>query len=174
MRFLMMIMMLFPVSLFAETFDVSKIQSSNVQWLAVGNPGFLKIESKNATLSGQLDLNGGMMSGSLVMKLDEMKTGIKLRDDHTKEKYLETSKYPDAKFVLEPTKMASAFKAKGMLSLHGVDKSVTWDCQAAKGGGSRKISCVSTIVLTDFNIAIPTYLGVTVAKDVKIKVVLVI
>jgi hypothetical protein len=60
------------------------------------------------------------------------------------------------------------------MNWHGVDKNMGWDCQAGKSDGLRKISCVSSIILTDFNVEVPSYLGVTVAKDVKVKVTLVI
>lgn len=174
MRFILAILCFFSMPAFSETFDVARIQSSKVEWVAVGSPGFLKVESKNAGLSGDMTIDDGMIIGHFVMKIDDIRTGIKLRDDHAKEKYLEMKKYPEAKFALNAVKVSSSFEAKGIMSMHGVDKEMTWACQAAKNDGTRKISCVSKIVLTDFNVAIPSYLGVTIAKDVKVKVVLVI
>lgn len=161
-------------SAFSETFDVSKIESSRIEWLAVGNPGFLKIESKNGRLSGEMTIEDGFIAGTFISKLSDMKTGMRLRDSHMHDNYLHSKKYPEAKFTLNAVKVASAFKATGSMYLHNVTKDMDWDCQAAKNDGVRKISCVSKIVLTDFNIDVPSYLGVTVAKDVKVKVVLVI
>jgi polyisoprenoid-binding protein YceI len=164
---------IYPFSSFAETYDLSKIQSS-VEWFAVGNPGFLKIESKSQTLSGNLSISDSNVSGNFSSSLDKISTGIKLRDEHIKDTYLEIKKYPEAKFSLNATNLYPVFKATGTMFLHGVEHGMTWDCQFAKSSEVKKISCLSKIVLTDFNIKIPSYLGVTVAKDVKVKVTMVL
>ena len=54
-------------------------------------------------------------TGHFVVGLDDLKTGIELRDKHMKEKYLETPKWKDAFFDLDawtPTDKASQFGGK--------------------------------------------------------------
>jgi hypothetical protein len=172
--FIAFLMLVFSVSALSETYDLASIQSSKVEWVAVGNPGFLKIESKNGTLTGTMSVEDGTITGSFHTSVKDFKTGIRLRDNHMHDKYLESKKYPEAIFILDPVKVSSTFKGKGTMNFHGVEKNITWDCQAGKADGLRKISCVSAIILTDFNVEVPSYLGVTVAKDVKVKVTLVI
>lgn len=173
-RLLLILTSFLSLNAFAEKIDLSSIQSSSVEWLAVGNPGFLKIESKSQTLSGTMNLENGEAWGTFITDLDKLSTGIKLRDEHVKDNYLEIKKYPEAKFTLNKVKVTTTFEASGIMSLHGVDRDVKWSCQSAKSSEIRKISCVSKISLTDFNMKIPSYLGVTVAKDVKLKVTFVI
>lgn len=172
--FITFFMILFSVSALSETYDLSSIQSSKVEWVAVGNPGFLKIESNNGTLSGAMSVENGIITGKFVTNVRDFKTGIKLRDNHMQDKYLHSRDYPEAVFILNPVKVSSSFKANGKLTFHGQENNITWDCQAGKSDGLRKISCVSAIILTNFNVDVPSYLGVTVAKDVKVKVTLVI
>lgn len=175
MKILMFVFLtLYSVCGFSETYDLASIQSSKVEWVAVGNPGFLKIESKNGTLTGTMSVEDGMITGKFVTSVKDFKTGIKLRDNHMHDKYLHSKEYPEAVFTLNPVKVSSTFKATGNMSFHGHEKTQTWECQAGKSDGLRKISCVSSIILTDFSVEVPSYLGVTVAKDVKVKVTLVI
>jgi len=137
----------------------------SIAFKAVG-PGGLGIEGKGNDVS--LKEQGDSIV--VTVGLGSVKTGIEMRDKHMHEKYLETPKYPNAVFIVEKSKIKSPGEgdADGKLQLHGVTKSVRIHFKAT---GSDKESTVvgsAHVNMKDFNIEVPSYLGVTVKPDVTV------
>jgi polyisoprenoid-binding protein YceI len=150
---------------------------SPVEFLATGKPGFLKINGKEGKLVGQIQLEGTNYKGSFETKLDDFVTGIELRDEHMKETYLETAKYPTAKMLVDmPTKVLALQSGEirtpfqGTLALHGVTKQIKGDADLKLAGKVLTFNASFEIELDDYNIKIPTYMGVKVANTVKVTV----
>lgn len=150
--------------------------SGNVSFDAIGKPSMLKIHGEGKQLRGLLKREGTRLSGEATAKLDDLDTGMKLRNEHMRTKYLEVSKFPDSKFKLEPITFSASegdFKAvpfKGLMTLHGVEKSVSGTADIRVSKVIQSIDANFSVKLSDFGIQIPTFAGVTVAEDVKVKV----
>lgn len=148
--------------------------NTNVEFLAKGSPGFLKIHGTEGRFKGGLTLDGTQISGELTADLNLFKTGIELRDEHMKEKYLETGKFPHATLKVEAQKINPAITDKqqlqGTLTLHGVTKPVTITIEVKKQDAAKyQVQSSFKITLSDYGIDVPKYLGVTVAEDVTIE-----
>jgi polyisoprenoid-binding protein YceI len=176
MKIIIFAILIVSTSAFAA---IQKIQATGgeVDFLAIGKPSFIKIHGTGAPSKGTISLDGEKISSELEFDLDSLNTGISKRDEHMKTKYLETSKYPQAKLELKsvtPLKGWSLQKPdlkdaefEGILTLHG-------QSQPVKGKFSINDKLAADvsfkIKLSDFKVDIPTFAGVTVADDVEINV----
>lgn len=159
------------VALSLPTFGANfKVGAGNVEFTAKGFPTFIKISGKSQKVTGSLMLEEEMASGTFKLPLNTLKTGMDLRDDHMINKYLEAPKYPEATLTLKPFKIESEGTAKGTLKLHNVEKEIEIQYESSQSGDSLKIDTEFDLVLSDFDIAIPSFQGITVAKDIKLKV----
>src|SRR5437868_9273038 len=83
----------------AATIEVSK---GHVEFLAIGKPSAIKIRGKGDRLQSQLQFNKDKtLTGKVVFDLSSLDTGIETRNQHMKEKYLETGKFRDAELTLK-------------------------------------------------------------------------
>lgn len=140
-----------------------KVKSSSVSFTATGNPGFLTIEGHGGKLSGlELSSKDTAIMGEAYVDLRVLTTEMDLRDKHMHEKYLESKKWPKAK--LEFTGINGHFV--GELTLKGVTKKVAG--KYTLEGNSLQSSF--KVNLKDFPIGVPSWLGVTVAEMVEIKI----
>ncbi|MEQ1724260.1 MAG: YceI family protein, partial [Pseudobdellovibrio sp.] len=119
-----------------------------------------------------------MITGDIRFSLKSLKTGIELRDDHMLNKYLQVQQFSEAKLTIKkidiplgwsvtsPVVSQKPFNA--VLNLHGVEKEISGFYNVE----SVNLASIADfeIKLSDFNIEIPSYLGVKVADIVKIKV----
>lgn len=154
-----------------------------VEFLAVGNPGMLKIRGRQTDdpknpLKGSLKFSGGQVTGEATYALDALDTGISMRNRHMKEKYLETSKYPEAKLTLTKLSLpkqvqdgdgrAEGISFEGTLALHGKTNPVKGKASIERKDKDVGMVFEYPITLTDYGIKIPSFMSVTVAKDVNI------
>src|SRR5205085_1875599 len=140
---------LISVALAKTTADFST-GTGSVQFRAIGKPGAIKIQGKGMTPRGKLVLNRSKLNGAITFDLDTLMTGIKLRDEHMKKKYLETDKFPAAsltltKFELSETAFKTGFKKEGIpfegtLNLHGISKPVKGTADLARTGNDAQLS----------------------------------
>ena len=154
--------------------DLSK--HGRVSFLAVGSPSALKIRgelkevSGKSALAGKLTLDGTKLAGTAKCQLDGFDTGIGLRNEHMKTKYLETPKFPEAEVVLDPITLTEGATAPvpftGKLTLHGTTKPFQGTL-TAKG---KAFTFEFPVVLADHGVDIPSYLGIKVTKDVTVTV----
>lgn len=150
--------------------------SGAVTFDAIGRPSALKIHAKGDAPKGQLKVQDGKVTGFVSLKLDSLDTGINMRNEHMKKRYLETDKFPEAKLTITelilpanctaPDFSADKLPFKGMLSLHGVDKAVTGTAKASRDGDDLSIEAHFSIVIEDYAIKLPTFAGITMASEV--------
>jgi polyisoprenoid-binding protein YceI len=116
--------------------------------------------------------------GKLTIKVpvDNLKTGIGLRDRHLK-KDLETDKYPTATLQIERSKLSFpendqevSASATGSFTLHGVTKPLKFTYKALRTGSDYHVQALATVDIRDHGIEPPCYLGVCVDPTVKLKV----
>lgn len=168
---------LMSTSIQAATFEVTPA-SSPVEFLATGKPGFLKIKGQGAQLKGKADIKGGQLTGEFTVNLTPIKTGIELRDEHMKERYLETAKFPEAKLVVDPLKMdestgGSDIPFTGKLTIKGKESPIKGNLSvnfASDGGNAKsaKGTAKFKINIGDYPIGVPSHMGVSVAESVDV------
>ena len=119
------------------------------------------------------------LDGTVAVDLRGIDTGIALRNDHLREKYLEVDKgagYDQAVLsdvVLQGlTADAPAGKGSftGSLMLHGVKKTVTGPVEVRQAGTGWRVRASFPLNLPDYNIDKPRYLGVGVKDTVQVSV----
>jgi len=139
-------------------------------------------DATTSALTGMLTASTARPSGfdgSLAVDLRTIDTGIALRNDHLKEKYLEVDKaagYEQA--VLSDVVLqglnADAPTGKGSftgsLMLHGVKKTVTGPAEIRQAGTGWRVRASFPVNLPDYNIDKPRYLGVGVKDTVQVSV----
>lgn len=139
-------------------------------------------EATSGALSGALTPAAGKplpLAGELALELSTIDTGISLRNQHLREKYLEVGKgQAFDKAVLSEIAVADAagtdFQGKtafsGTLLLHGVRHAVSGTAEIRRAGTATQVDASFPLTLTDFSIVPPEYLGVGVANRVMVKV----
>ncbi len=169
----------------AAEFPLEKMKSE-VRFLALAKPGSLKIqgelkqpEAGKRSLDGKLKLDGTKLAGNATVRLDDFDTGLSLRNRHLRER-LETTKYPETVLTLEPTILPDSFKTseasadkvefKGTLKLHGKETKVVGQLSCTKKKNKHSFDFSFPVKLTSVGIEPPSYLGVSVADEVKISV----
>lgn len=160
--------------------DLAKTTNA-VEFLAVGTPSALKIRGKVADgkLAGNCAVEAAELKCTGTIPLDALDTGIDLRNRHMKEKYLETASHPEATVSVRvaslPEKVRQGEgtyegKFDGTMKLHGVEKPVTGTAKIEASGGKLSGNFDFDFLLSDYGIAIPSYLGITVSKTVNVAV----
>lgn len=137
-------------------------------------------DAKTAALSGSLTSAGRpTLDGSLAVDLRTLDTGISLRNDHLREKYLEVDKGAGYdKAVLSEIELkglnVDAPEGKGSftgaLTLHGVKKMVSGPVEVRKSGPALRVRASFPVNLPDYSIPEPRYLGVGVKNMVQVDV----
>lgn len=136
----------------------------------VSGPAGLKIEGA----TGEIQVADDGTSVTITIPLANLTTGISLRDKHMKDS-LETSKYPTT--VLTVARSSLRFPsggdrvetdAPGMLTLHGQTKPVSIHYDARWDGTAFVTHGKVHLIMTDFGMTVPSYLGVTVKPDVDV------
>lgn len=156
-----------------QKFDVVPAESQ-VTFNAIGKPSALKIVGKAAAgPTGTAWIEGGKLQGEFRFDLKSLETGIAMRDNHMKDKYLEVAKYPEAVLKLDNVPFAPGQKSvefTGKLLLHGVEKDVRGTATVDHSGGNAKVTSDFELKTSEFNIAVPSFAGITVTDSVKVNV----
>jgi YceI-like domain len=137
-----------------------------VSFTALG-PGGLKIVGTTKELSVKDDGS----SVTIVVPLNNLDTGIGLRNKHMREKYLEVDKYPNAELSVSRATLKFADgsgSAPGTMKIHGQSKPVTFNYTAKKSGSSFSVDGSVHLNMKEFGIEVPSYLGVTVKPEVDV------
>jgi hypothetical protein len=115
--------------------------------------------------TGSAQVVGSKVSAkNIIIDLKSMTTGLDLRDDHAKNKYMEVSKYPEA-ILIEAT--GENGKGQGKLKFHGKEGHVTG---TYKIEGGKTLTAEFNIKLSEFGITEISYKGIGVDDSVKIEV----
>jgi len=104
-------------------------------------------------------------ASNIKVNLKTLKTGMELRDDHAKNKYLEVAKYPEAILVSATGKDG---KGSGVLKFHGKENKVEGTYSLI--GGNKLLKAEFKIKLSQYGINEINYKGVGVDDEVKIEV----
>lgn len=149
----------------------------SVHFEATGRPAMVKIKGHGEGPVGKLNLEGKKLNGELTFKMETLNTGIGMRDEHMKEKYLEVAKFPTAVLKIKDMVLPDAWTPqtaglkdqafKGTLTLHGVEKEVSGIVNVNNDMGA---NADFEIKISEFGISIPSYLGITVADTVRVRV----
>lgn len=150
-------------------------------FVAIGNPTAIRIRGTMEKPKGRILADASGLSGAITVAVASFDTGISLRNQHMKEKYLEASKHPEVTFT--PTRIDSldgilkdpAFTGKGLavegrMKIHGVEKPVKGQAAITRKGDSVTGTFQLKLNIRDFEIDVPTFAGVTVANEVEVTV----
>jgi len=136
----------------------------------VAGPAGLNIEGKVPDMSIADD--GATVT--ITVPLENLSTGIALRDKHTKNA-LEVATYPNCTLAVARSALKfpaagadSSGDAPGKMTLHGQTRDVTFHYTAHLDGDTLDVSGTTRINVDDFGVKRPSYLGVTVKPDVDI------
>jgi polyisoprenoid-binding protein YceI len=138
-------------------------------------------EAKTQGLKGTLTLAAAdpvRFTGELELDLTTIDTGIQLRNQHLRENYLEVAKPGFDKAVLSDIRVGEArsetFEGRsgfaGTLKLHGVSKAIGGSAELKREAGGMRVTASFPLLLTDFGIEPPQYMGVGVGNRLSVKV----
>lgn len=136
-------------------------------------------EARTDAVSGQVSLGSeqpGSLDGALSVDLRTLKTGIGMRDRHMRNNYLEVEKAPgfDTATIedIQIEKLDGKTSFNGTLVLHGERKPISGSATIARQGGGYRIEAEFPVKVSEFNIPKPSYLGVGVQDQIRIKIAL--
>jgi predicted outer membrane repeat protein len=125
------------------------------------------------------DLDIDDQGAKIVIKvpLRNLTTGIALRDDHMRNKYLQIGSFPNAELSVDRATIhfpngdgTASGDATGTMAIHGKTKSVSFHYNVARTGGALHVGGTTKLDLRDYSIDVPSYLGVTVKPDIDVEV----
>ena len=153
-----------------------KVSGGTTEFFAIGKPSMLKIHGESSELTGEFTRKDAELTGSFEISLENFKTGMGVRDSHTKEKIFETSKYKKASLKITkltiPGGKNGDYKAvdfSGALNFHGVEKPITGKTDLTVSDTSIKFDSTFEINMTDYQITPPEFMGMTVQDKVKVE-----
>ncbi len=115
--------------------------------------------------TGSATVSGNKVSAkNIVVDLKSMTTGLDLRDDHAKNKYMEVSKYPEAVLV---EAVGENGKGTGKLKFHGKENPISGTFTVQ---GGKMLNATFKIKLSDYGISDISYKGIGVEDEVKVEV----
>lgn len=135
------------------------------------------IDGINKTTTSVLDATSGQIEFAVLVKGFEFKRA--LMQEHFNENYMESDKYPKSVFK---GKIANIDKinfqkdglypvlVKGVLDMHGLKKDVEANGTFKVSGGTVNSNAEFVLLLSDYNITIPSLVKDKISKTVTIKV----
>ncbi|HMJ16229.1 MAG TPA: YceI family protein [Polyangiaceae bacterium] len=156
---------------FAADAKLTRVGAPSIQFLAVG-PAGMKINGTSSELSA--DESEGKLT--VTVPLTNLKTGIGLRDNHLRG-YLNTKQHPNAKLVVERSKLklpedgkTTDGSATGDFTLNGQTKPLKFRYRAKRTGSDFHVQGMADVNIEHYGIEQPCYLGVCVEPTIKLKV----
>lgn len=140
-------------------------------------------EAKTSSVAGTLTRLRGKpaaYTGDVVVDLQMLDTGIGLRNTHLRERYLETGKgegfdravVSDLRLAdVDPDTFEGRTHFTAMLLLHGTRKPIAGQVQLRRSESSRHADVTFPVMLSDYGIAKPQYLGVGVKNEVIVRAI---
>jgi hypothetical protein len=183
MKYFFISLFFFSTTVLSKVIDFDLLKDKTlVVFEAKGSPSILSIKGMKAKGSGQLKITEGLLSGDISVELNDFDTDMDTRNEHMKEKYLETGKsgFNISKLKLISIPINNDFPEKiktienqsieAILTLHGVEKKII--CQMTMNSVSPEEIAGTVnfkIKLTDFGIEIPSFAGITIENEVVVK-----
>lgn len=171
MKFLLGVFALFSTISYGKTYDVVKADGNTIEWVAVGNPGFLKINAEGGYSEGKVTIEGDELSVDVVCKPEFFKTGMELRDDHMKNKYLMVSQFPNSTLKIEKMKFKAGeeFEWTGVLQIKNESKPAKGKAKIIKSDAGYNVESTFIVSMKEYpSIGVPKYLGITMAEDITV------
>lgn len=171
---LTLILILAQTSAFASVSYKFSEKVGKVTFKTKGWPNLVTIKGEGSGIKGELKEVKDKIIGTLQFDLATLKTGIALRDDHMKNKYLQVKDHPTAELTITsldlPKNREGEAQFKGSMKLHGVTKDISGTAELEKEGEKIKVTAEFPVLLKDFKIDVPSYKGITVADKVDVKI----
>lgn len=134
------------------------------------------IKAVNEKLTGVLNANDRSFSFRVPIK-DFEGFNSSLQRVHFNEDYMETELFPNSTFrgkIIEEVDLSVPgdykIRAKGKLSIHGVEIDRIIRCDLTADKNQIKVHAVFTLFIADHNISIPSILNQKIAKEIKVDV----
>jgi len=168
-----------PLFASVAQFDLIK-DKSPVEFEAKGNPSLLSIKGLKGKGGGTLKFNNNSLSGNIIVALNDFDTDLDTRNEHMKEKYLETGKPGFDQAILkidsvilpkdfsEKGNRIDKFPIEGILVLHGKEKKISCLTDLLIQGNDLNGKTNFKIKLSDFGIEIPSFAGITIEDEIVI------
>ena len=164
------LVVLLAAGLGAHAYKVDKSKVVVTCQLTVGG----SFEARAAAVAGEMrSAPGNRLEGRLQVDLRSIETGIALRDRHMKETYLEVAKPGFDRAVLEQIqleRMNGSTPFTGLLTLHGRQRPIAGTAMLQETRDGLRVDAEFPVRLSEFAIAEPTYLGVGVTPEVRVRV----
>jgi polyisoprenoid-binding protein YceI len=136
-------------------------------------------EARTEALTGTVTLAPAarVFDGELAVDLTTLETGISLRNEHLRQKYLEVGHGPEfARAVLseirvgdgDPRAVQGHTRFSGTFLLHGTRRPIAGEATVRREGHTVRVEAGFPVTLPDFGIAKPRYLGVGVKDRVQV------
>jgi polyisoprenoid-binding protein YceI len=145
-------------------------------FVAKGWPSALKIVGTAGAPVGEIKLDKYKIVGSTFeIDLNEFDTKLSLRNEHMKNNYLETQKFPITKLrvselLLDLKKNNESVPFSGTLNLHGVSKPVSGVVETKLTDSDVAVLAKFSIKTSEFDIKQVDYMGIKVAETIDITV----
>jgi len=136
-----------------------------------------KIEAENSSASTVIDFSSGAIEWGVLIQGFKFEKG--LMQDHFNENYMESSKFPKAKFkgFIEDYKKVDfskdgeyKVKVKGDLEIHGVTKPVETEAILMVKKNSLSAKSNFSVLIADYGIKVPKLVEENIADEVDIKI----
>ena len=136
-----------------------------------------KIEAHNSKATSVLDASSGKLEFAVLIKAFQFEKA--LMQEHFNENYMESSKYPKAKFkgqidnmdALKLDKDGSyTVQVSGDMTIHGVSNKLSTPATITVKGGHIQAVTSFDVIVADYNIEIPSVVRDNIAKIVKVDV----
>ena len=136
-----------------------------------------KIEAVTNSATSVFDIESGKIQWAMLVKSFSFEKA--LMEEHFNENYMESTKFPKAKFTGSIDNPGSLNLAKdgkynvtvsGNLEIHGISKPVTSTAEFVAKGGKITANSSIKILVADYGIAIPSLVKDKIAKEIDIKI----
>ncbi len=127
--------------------------------------------SKKATSHLSMDASPATLKGSMEVSMTDLFSDNKKRDEHMQEA-LESASFPKAIFDVKEVvaKGGDAYTLKGVMSLHGVSKPISFEGTITEESNKVHIKATSGLKMTDYGIKPIKLMFLTVRDQVDLSV----
>lgn len=132
------------------------------------------IKASSTQLKGLFDLKANTFAFSVEISTFEGFNSA-LQKEHFNENYMESNRFPKAVFsgkildAADPEKTEQTLRAKGKLSIHGIDKERIISITLKKQGNRLQISSDFNVPLADHGIEIPRIVHQKIAETIQVR-----
>lgn len=133
------------------------------EFFAKASVGILEFTGTGCVIEGTPKIEAGKVSGEFTVDLTKLDSGLELRTEHMRDKYLEVKKFPKAILKLDHMPEAGGAFA-GKLTLHGVEKQIKGTADKTSFGYAFKFD----VKTTDFGIEKAGYKGIEIGENISI------